>query len=435
MVVANKSLKEVTQEFEEKSRLLARAYAEAGYGGTGDDLDMNKVQVFSGDNDQKARQFTALNKEINELGAEMDRLEGLAAQARENTLRMDRFLNPEATRNMNGSGAGSGASNAAPPPASDIDLFDPRRLGRFLNEHKQYAMFKNGTIKQATIEIPNAYWNTIIQLSGISPQATRGPMTDLPLEDRTVVDLMLQGNIGTNTFEYYEETAFTNAADTVAEGGTKPESAFTWTLRTETVRKVAHVVPATDEALADNDTLESMIRGRMAFGVRRAEEYQVLKGDGVAPNILGLLGRSIQTQAKGGDPTPDAIYKAMQKVRGSAGSGFAEPTAVVMHPVDWTAIKLLRTTDGVYIWGNPSDEGPDRIWGKPVRQTTEMTQGVALTGAFRPYAEVMRRMGITVELSTEHANNFTENKVTIRAESRLALAVYRPSAFASVTGL
>jgi HK97 family phage major capsid protein len=431
MTVANKSLKEVTAEFEEKSRLLSRAYAEAGYAGSGDDLDMNKVQVFSGDNDQKARQFTALNKEINELGAEMDRLEGLAAQARENILRIDRFTNPESMRNLNG----GGASNAGMVPASDTELFDPKRLGRFLAENKQYTAFRNGSIKQATIEIPNAYWNTIITLSSISPQATRGPMVELPLEDRTIADLMLQGNISTNTFEYYEETAFTNNADTVAEGALKPESAFTWTLRTETVRKVAHRVPTTDEALADNDALESMIRGRMAFGVRRKEEAQILHGDGVAPNLLGILGRGIQTQAKGSDPTPDAIYKAMQKVRGSAGSGFAEPTAVVIHPVDWTAVKLLRTTDGIYLWGNPSDEGPDRIWGKPVRQTTEMTQGMALVGAFRPYSEVMRRMGITVELSTENNDNFETNTVTIRAESRLLLAVYRPSAFASITGL
>ncbi len=147
------------------------------------------------------------------------------------------------------------------------------------------------------------------------------------------------------------------------------------------------------------------------------------------------MGRGIQTQAKGALPTPDAVYKGMQKVRGADGSGFSEPTAAVFHPNDWTDIKLLRTVDGVYIWGNPSDEGPDRIWGLPVRQTTAMPEGTALVGAFRPEAEVFRREGISITVATEDGSDFLYNRVKIMAESRLALAVYRPTAFASITGI
>jgi HK97 family phage major capsid protein len=209
-----------------------------------------------------------------------------------------------------------------------------------------------------------------------------------------------------------------------------------WTLRTDTARKIATWIPATKESLDDVSWLESQIRGRLAYMVRRQEESQILNGDGNAPNLLGILNRSgIQTQAKGADPTPDTVYKAMQKIRGAGGAGFAEPTAFVVHPNDWTDIKLLRTADGMYIWGNPSDEGPDRIWSMAVRQTTAITEGTGLVGAFTPYAEVMRREGITITLSTEHSTYFIENKVALLAEERLALAVYRPSAFATCTGI
>jgi HK97 family phage major capsid protein len=64
-----------------------------------------------------------------------------------------------------------------------------------------------------------------------------------------------------------------------------------------------------------------------------------------------------------------------------------------------------------------------------------MSQNTALVGAFRPHAEVIRREGIQITLSTEHSTFFVENKVAILAEERLALAVYRASAFATVTGI
>jgi HK97 family phage major capsid protein len=64
-----------------------------------------------------------------------------------------------------------------------------------------------------------------------------------------------------------------------------------------------------------------------------------------------------------------------------------------------------------------------------------MTQNTGLVGAFRPQAQIFRRQGITVEIATEHASDFTSNLVTIRAEERVALAVFRPAAFATITGI
>lgn len=275
---------------------------------------------------------------------------------------------------------------------------------------------------------------TLLTLADINVPAQRLPgIVPMALEERTVADLMLPGSTDGNTIEYYEETTFTNAAAEVAEGGTKPESALDYTLRTESVRKIATWIPATDELLSDVGQLRSTIEGRLVFMVRRREETQLLAGDGTAPNISGILDRSgIQTQAKGTDPVPDAVYKGMTKVRAV---GFAEPTAAVFHPNDWQDVRLLRTADGLYIWGSPAEAGPERIWGLDVRVTTAMTENTALVGAFRPYAQIFRRTGITVTASTEHSTYFVENKVAILAEERLALAVYRPAAFCTITGI
>lgn len=52
-----------------------------------------------------------------------------------------------------------------------------------------------------------------------------------------------------------------------------------------------------------------------------------------------------------------------------------------------------------------------------------------LVGAFRLGAQLFDRMAIEVLVSSENEDDFIRNLLTIRAEERLALAVYRPAAF------
>lgn len=276
---------------------------------------------------------------------------------------------------------------------------------------------------------------TLITLSDAAPQNLRLTRIEpYPLERRRVADMMMQGTIDRAVLEYYEETTFTNNAATVAEGGTKPESALDWTLRTESVSKIATWIPATSEALADISWMESTIRNRIVFMVQRVEEAQLLNGDGTAPNLSGITDRSgVQTQAKGTDPVPDTILKAANLIRVNS---FYEPDGMVINPLDMQDIRLLRTADGIYIFGNPADPvSTMRLWGLEVRETTAQTQNTAIVGAFGSAAQIFRRTGITVTASTEHSTYFTENKVAILAEERLGLAVYRANAFCTVTGI
>ena len=147
-----------------------------------------------------------------------------------------------------------------------------------------------------------------------------------------------------------------------------------------------------------------------------------------------------------------AIFKALQGTRGSA---LLEPDTVVMHPTNWQATRLLTDTAGQFFGGGPftgaygnaggipvsADGGQltgayDTLWGKRVIVTTAVGgAGTALVGSFRSAAQLWRRSGLSVEATNSHSDYFTKNLVALRAEERLALAVYRPSAFTAITGL
>lgn len=287
------------------------------------------------------------------------------------------------------------------------------------------------------LKLSPAEYKTLITLSTVAPFNERGPLVNMRLEERTVIDAIGETQVGTTTVEWYEETTLTNAAAETAEDTAKPEGALDWTLRTSSVKTIAVWIPVTKQSLADVDFLEGQIRSRLAFMVSRREETQVLVGNGVGENITGIINTSgIQTQAKGADATPTAIMRAMGKVRGSAGSGFAEPDLIVLHPNDYIEIMSLQDTTGNYILQAVLQNEPQpRLWGLPIRQTTALTEGTGLVGAFGLGAEVFRREGISVTLTDGYSDYFVKNKVVVLAESRIGLAVQIPTAFCTVTSI
>ena len=66
--------------------------------------------------------------------------------------------------------------------------------------------------------------------------------------------------------------------------------------------------------------------------------------------------------------------------------------------------------------------------------TTNALENTGIVGDFRQ-AQVFRRTGIRIDISTENENYFIYKKLAVRAEERLALAVYRPAAFSKVEGI
>ncbi|HFC09062.1 MAG TPA: phage major capsid protein [Chloroflexi bacterium] len=314
----------------------------------------------------------------------------------------------------------------------------PLTLGELFVKHPAYA--KRGRGRDILADFPDVDMKamltkaTMATTAGFAPETTRtGRVVGYAVRRPTVADLIPQTTTDQSAIVYMEETTFTNAAAPTAEGGAYPESALAYTERSETVRKISTFIPVTDEQMEDAPQVQSLIDNRLLLMLRLAEEDQLLSGNGTAPNLTGFLNKTgVQAQALGSDPVPDAIYKAMTLVRSG---GFAEPTALVIHPNDWQDIRLMRTTDGLYIWGNPSERGPESVWGLPAVITTAIVENTALLGDFALYAELFRKRGVTIKVSDSHADFFTNGKQAIRADERIALAIYRASAFCKVTGI
>ena len=175
--------------------------------------------------------------------------------------------------------------------------------------------------------------------------------------------------------------------------------------------------------------LQSYIDGRLRYGLALVEENQLLNGSGTGTDLAGIY-----TQATAFTPpiTIPATVTRIDVLRlAMLQTALSElmATGVVLHPADWAAIELLKDGQGQFIVGNPQGTITPTLWGQPVVSTQSMATGKFLTGAFQLGAQIFDRMDAVVEISTEDDQNFRKNLVTVLAEERLALAVYRPEAF------
>lgn len=252
-----------------------------------------------------------------------------------------------------------------------------------------------------------------------------------PLRRMTIRDLLIPGTTNSNSIEFVRETGFTNNAKTVGEGEAKPYSDITFELVTSPVRTVAHLFKASRQILDDVSGLISYIDGRARNGLQLEEENQLLFGNGSGSNILGIVPQASSFTPSLSVANATAIDRIRLALLQAVLAEFPS-NGIVLNPIDWASIELTKDNDGRYIIGNPMDGTTPRLWNLPVVETQAMNANYFLVGAFNMAAQIFDRMNMEVLISTENNKDFEQNMITIRAEERLALAVYRPEAF--VTG-
>jgi HK97 family phage major capsid protein len=266
----------------------------------------------------------------------------------------------------------------------------------------------------------------------------------LKFQPLTVADLIPAGTTNASSVSYVIESAFQDLTATVSEKGTKPQLDLTLARRQDNVTKIANVAKVTDEMFQDQPAFQSYLTNRMIFGVKRVEEAQLLNGNGTPPQLQGILNRSglattVTTAA--GLTAMKAMVGIYNQITALRAVSFVEPDAIVIHPTDWQTIRL--GVDGQQqfygggpftgAYGNPAPSNLSNLWGLSTVVTTAIAQGTVLVGGFAESAQVFRNQGISVQMTDSNVDDFINNLITLRAEERLALAVYRPAGFGKVT--
>ncbi|WP_447722850.1 phage major capsid protein [Edwardsiella tarda] len=282
--------------------------------------------------------------------------------------------------------------------------------------------------KRISIPVSAALLSSNVPEGVVEPQRLPGIDT-APKQRLFIRDLIAPGRTGAPAIFWVQQTGFTNAAKVVAEGTVKPYSDIQFATKITPVTTIAHMFKASKQILDDFAQLQSTVDAEMRYGLKYVEEQEILFGDGTGVHLHGIVPQATAYKAEFNVDQQNGIDDLRLAMLQAQLARFPA-SGHVLHFIDWAKIELTKDTLGRYILANPSALTGPTLWGLPVVATeTAAFKGKFLTGAFNAAAQLFDREDANVVISTENADDFEKNMISIRCEERLALAVKRPEAF------
>lgn len=299
------------------------------------------------------------------------------------------------------------------------------------------AFQNNGLRGQARVELRNAIetGSGIDQEGLVAPD--RQPIQGLPQQRLTVRNLIPAVTTESNKIDFVRQISRDNNAAPVAIGAQKPESDLGFELAEAPVRTIAHWVPCPRQTFEDVGGLAGLIDTELRFGLRLAEEHQILGGDGTGQNLLGIIPQAQPFAPPFAIQDENALDRVLLAIA-QAQQSRLPVDGILVNDLDWAKMISLKDSEGRYLagaGGGPFGTIPGLLWQVRVVPTPSMDTGEVLVGAFGLAARLHDRMDVEVLISSEDRDNFIKNMLTIRAEERTALAVRVPDAFVYIDEL
>jgi HK97 family phage major capsid protein len=325
----------------------------------------------------------------------------------------------------------------APVGGEDFGSAGPADIARTITQSHEYKSFvENNGRTTGRIPVGSFYTKTTLvnatgQNQPLVPADRRPGILAPGQQQLTIRDLLPNIPTSSNLVEYTSETSQTdNTAIQNAEGDVKGEDALGFTLSYSPVRTVASWIPTSTQILSDAPALQAYISNRLMYFNALKVEKELLLGSGVGTELNGLVTQATTFDTTRVNPATDTYIDVLGIGITQCAESLFEPDGIVLNPKDWSRIQRIKTaTTNEYIFSDPHSAGGNQLWGLPVVKSWSMPESQFLIGAFRLGGAVWDRQQSTVEISREHSDYFVRNMAAVLCESRLALTVFRPTAF------
>lgn len=209
---------------------------------------------------------------------------------------------------------------------------------------------------------------------------------------------------------------------TGAAGGVFPLATIATRADTATTTTIGEALPVTDEELADDSVMVTLVGEVLMALVMQKIEGEIVSGTATGDRPRGIIGApGVRTQAKVGTGN-DAIFNTLRKALTALGDS-AQGAQIVLNPEDLEAVDLAPDKNGRYLGAGPFGSLNTQLWGHKVIASTAVAKGTAIVGDLKAY-ELYWREQYVAQVFNQHSDYALRGLSLLRGKSRV-IGVFR----------
>lgn len=303
-------------------------------------------------------------------------------------------------------------------------------LSKSLNDNYEQLKKNMSEKSNFTFEMKDFDWPNFVDGQPYNTEY-RNRIIDLPTERFHWRSILPMSRTSRGFVEYPKETALTGAPNAwadVAPRSSKPE--FNPNLKVENVKIewIAGIIKGIPiSMLEDLPWLTSFLTSRAYRSLLLAEDNQILNGNGVSPQLNGLLNNASTYNGSYTNMIEMIVDASIRQI----GDAHLVATDVIISNTDRVGI-ILNKAIGSGIYNLPEGSvgyvnGRLEFAGLGLHSTTDMAAGQALVGDFAQ-TDLILRSEPRLRFFDQNEDDATKNVMMLRIEERAALAVYHDTA-------
>jgi len=238
------------------------------------------------------------------------------------------------------------------------------------------------------------------------------------------------------------------SASWVSEAGKKGGTKFTLKRPTLSLKKLAAIVPMTEEIVEDSAVpLESFVAEVMMEQFAKKEDEEFFStGDGEFTGVLDDGDVTVSTSVAPGSLTADDLADMQYEVE----SSIRREGAYMMHPTVFNHVRKIKDNDGQYIVQSPTESRPGTIWEKPYilsdafpsKDEVGSGSNYVIFGSLRRAAAYGEKQSIRTKMLDQatvqdsDGNDIhlaMEDLVALRFMKRVGYVLFQPSALTAIS--